>query len=163
MIEKIRAAMIGEVDNQIEKLLPILRQHCESPIDVALGMAILMHDRIIAQNPMSMFVARDPERYPDECRLLVPQFYHRNKRIDFLLIDSKNCCIFVECDGHDFHERTKEQAMRDRRRDRDLQRSGVPILRFTGAEIYRDPAACAHEIFDILIERTCADAMGMAQ
>ena len=26
--------------------------------------------------------------------------------------------MIVECDGHDFHERTKEQASRDKERDR---------------------------------------------
>lgn len=52
----------------------------------------------------------------------------------------------VECDGHDFHERTKEQAARDRKRDRDLQAAGYLILRFTGSEIARDPSAVAREI-----------------
>lgn len=53
--------------------------------------------------------------------------------------------IVVECDGHDFHERTKEQAMRDRRRDREMQSAGFKVFRFTGSEIHRDAFACAHE------------------
>ncbi len=51
--------------------------------------------------------------------------------------------IVVECDGHDFHERTKEQAQRDRKRDRDIQALGYKILRFTGSEIFRAPFDCA--------------------
>lgn len=54
--------------------------------------------------------------------------------------------LIVECDGHDFHERTKQQAARDRARDRIAQYEGLPILRFTGSEIWNDPLACAHEI-----------------
>lgn len=54
----------------------------------------------------------------------------------------------IECDGHDFHERTKEQARRDRKRDRDLQAAGYRVLRFTGSEIHRDPSAVAQEIVD---------------
>ena len=54
--------------------------------------------------------------------------------------------IVIECDGHDFHERTKEQAARDRSRDRELQRLGFKIMRFTGAEIWRDPWACVGEV-----------------
>jgi very-short-patch-repair endonuclease len=54
--------------------------------------------------------------------------------------------LAVECDGHDFHERTKEQARRDRKRDRDLQALGYTVLRFTGSEIARDPRAVAKEI-----------------
>jgi very-short-patch-repair endonuclease len=56
-------------------------------------------------------------------------------------------CI-VECDGHDFHERTKEQAARDRMKDRQLQRLGYRVLRFTGSEIYQDATGCALEVVE---------------
>lgn len=55
--------------------------------------------------------------------------------------------LAVECDGHDFHERTKEQAARDRSRDRRLQSAGYEVYRFTGSEIYRSPLGCARQIF----------------
>lgn len=54
--------------------------------------------------------------------------------------------LAVECDGHDFHERTKEQAARDRARDRRLQEAGYTVMRFTGSEIYRDPVKCVLEV-----------------
>lgn len=38
----------------------------------------------------------------------------------------------IECDGHEFHERTKRQAARDRSRDRAIQAFGYRIFRFTG-------------------------------
>lgn len=57
--------------------------------------------------------------------------------------------VAVECDGHDFHERTKEQAERDKRRDRDLQSIGWTIARFTGSEIVRDPVAAARQASDL--------------
>ena len=58
--------------------------------------------------------------------------------------------IGVECDGHDFHEKTKEQAARDKKRDRDLQALGYRVLRFSGSEIYRDVNACILAIFEQL-------------
>ena len=58
--------------------------------------------------------------------------------------------LIVECDGHDFHERTKEQAARDRARDRVAQLEGLPILRFTGSEIWNDPSGCADEILEFM-------------
>lgn len=58
----------------------------------------------------------------------------------------------IECDGHDFHERTKEQARHDRRRDREVQGFGLPILRFTGSEIYADAVACGHQILKFFID-----------
>jgi very-short-patch-repair endonuclease len=70
--------------------------------------------------------------------------------VDFLITvegeDGVLRTAVVECDGHDFHERTKEQARRDRSRDRRLQQAGHRVFRFTGSEIYRDPLGCATEI-----------------
>lgn len=52
--------------------------------------------------------------------------------------------LVVECDGHDFHDRTKAQAAHDRRRDREiLDEYGIVTVRFTGSEIYADAHRCA--------------------
>lgn len=56
----------------------------------------------------------------------------------------------IECDGHEFHERTKEQAKKDRRRDRKLIQHGYIPLRFTGQEIYEDAQGCSMEIMDVI-------------
>jgi len=53
--------------------------------------------------------------------------------------------MIIECDGHNFHDRTKEQAKRDRERDRLFQKHGIAVLRFTGSEIVKDPVKCAEE------------------
>lgn len=76
-------------------------------------------------------------------------------RADFLftcIVKGNARRIAVECDGHDFHERTKEQAARDRRRDRAFQHMGIPILRFTGSELYRDVTACSIEVESFLAQ-----------
>ena len=59
--------------------------------------------------------------------------------------------IVVECDGHDFHERTKDQADRDKARDRLMQSLGYIVFRFTGTELYRDALKCADEVINHLI------------
>lgn len=56
----------------------------------------------------------------------------------------------VECDGHEFHERTKEQAKNDKSRDRHLQSLGYYVLRFTGSELWKDPKRCAREADEFL-------------
>lgn len=53
--------------------------------------------------------------------------------------------VIVEVDGHDYHERTKEQAARDKRRDRFFSTRGATVLRYTGSEIYRNADRCANE------------------
>ncbi len=58
--------------------------------------------------------------------------------------------IIIECDGHDFHDRTREQARKDRSRDRVLQSLGCRVFRYTGSEIWSDVFMCAHEAVTIL-------------
>lgn len=58
--------------------------------------------------------------------------------------------IIVECDGHDYHERTKEQASHDKARDRFLQELGVRVFRFTGSDIWKDAFGCAMECLTAL-------------
>lgn len=52
----------------------------------------------------------------------------------------------VECDGHEFHDKTREQAIRDRERDRFLNSNGLTILHYAGAEIRADVFKCAEEV-----------------
>jgi very-short-patch-repair endonuclease len=72
-------------------------------------------------------------------------------RADFVIYRYDWMCekwriVIIECDGHDFHERTKEQAARDRSRDRRVSLSGFVVLRFTGSEIWKDPLGCAEQV-----------------
>jgi very-short-patch-repair endonuclease len=58
--------------------------------------------------------------------------------------------LAIELDGHDFHEKTKEQATRDRRRERAIIRHGFTILRFTGSEIFRNSRKCVEEVIEMI-------------
>lgn len=70
-------------------------------------------------------------------------------RADFF-IKAPGQRMVIECDGHDFHDRTKEQAARDRRRDRMFLSCGAYTVRFTGSEIYANVTGCVCEVFEIL-------------
>lgn len=69
-------------------------------------------------------------------------------RIDLLLMFG-NGAVCIECDGHEWHERTKQQAAYDRSRDRDLLRHGYSTIRFTGSEIHHSAERCASEVYEI--------------
>lgn len=56
----------------------------------------------------------------------------------------------VECDGHNYHERTSEQAKRDRKRDRDLTSQGFTVVRFTGSEIVSDTETVYQDLVQII-------------
>jgi hypothetical protein len=92
--------------------------------------------------------------------IAVPQAKLGRKRVDFLIyayghwILNKDKgsrgwrTLIVECDGHDFHERTKEQVAKDRARDRSAVLEGIEVFRFTGSELWRDPIGCANQVID---------------
>lgn len=77
--------------------------------------------------------------------------------VDFLMAaqsfsEAPDILVAIECDGHDFHERTKEQAARDKERDRELAFAGIITLRFTGSEIWNNAESCAQQAVDFVTE-----------
>lgn len=100
-----------------------------------------------------------PPRYP--YIVAAPQVTVGKHRVDFLFVaenfdGGQHICVAVECDGHEFHEKTKEQAARDKARDRDLAAAGIIVLRFTGSEIWRDPVGCTDQVMTLLSDRQSA-------
>ncbi|MFD1066657.1 endonuclease domain-containing protein [Oceanobacillus locisalsi] len=74
-------------------------------------------------------------------------------RLDFLIecaMHDKTYNFAIECDGHNFHEKTKEQAAKDKSRERSLMKEGIIMMRFTGSEIWKDPSKCAAEVIKII-------------
>lgn len=78
-------------------------------------------------------------------------------RIDFVVEHQSDAGVItriaVECDGHDFHEKTKEQVRRDKRRDRALTAAGYIPVHFAGSEIVASPYRCVKEVFALLRSR----------
>ena len=70
--------------------------------------------------------------------VIVPQQPISCYRVD-LAIHARKMRLVIEVDGHEWHEKTKEQAARDKRRDRDLQQEGWNVFHFTGSEVWCDP------------------------
>lgn len=61
--------------------------------------------------------------------------------------------LIVECDGHNFHEKTKEQVKRDNDRNFDLQKEGYEVLHFSGSQIYNEPFECANKAIDYIMAK----------
>lgn len=71
-------------------------------------------------------------------------------RIDFQVVGSVGfeevpLKLAIELDGHEFHERTREQVELRNRRDRDLQSAGWKLLHFSFSEMQSDPEKCVTE------------------
>jgi very-short-patch-repair endonuclease len=127
----------------------------ESPIELMLGSAMLLSGMLLdGTGTRGRRFFSLPGTGPAAVIEVVPQYEWGKYRIDFALFcEGFVAPVFVECDGHDFHERTKEQAARDRSKDRAIQEAGISILRFTGSEIYRDPEGCVTQIIHFLGSR----------
>lgn len=122
-------------------------------------------EREVSFGPPDVFTPPEGKDYSNGCLVLDPQAMIGNYRVDFsvsltteeevtardgrLTYVPITRTVLVECDGHDFHERTKEQAAHDRKRDRLLQSVGYRVLRFTGSEIYRDVLGCVDEVMNL--------------
>jgi very-short-patch-repair endonuclease len=94
-------------------------------------------------------------KVPSETIVVLPQARIDRFRVDFFIwLDffGDRIELAVECDGHKWHERTKEQAKKDRTRDRALQSLGYEVLRFTGSEINASPMKCASEVLERIMD-----------
>jgi very-short-patch-repair endonuclease len=145
----------------------ICEQVCESPIERS-----LLRSLIEAANERELCCACGDEAswtctvgsgVASNIELeITPQARFGPYRVDFYLwlrSDGETLgapSLIVECDGHDFHDRTKRQASRDRARDRALLARCATVFRFTGADIYHDALGCAHECLDFLTDALAA-------
>lgn len=136
---------------------------CESPIE-QLMMAALQFCPFGYFTPPHPIYSGDWRLDPDEIEnlmarrdsdvMICPQYNINNYRVDFAIFvmgfDKGIARLVIECDGHDFHEKTKEQAAKDKKRDRDLMLDGWRVFRFTGSEIFHDARECAETIDDFI-------------
>lgn len=86
--------------------------------------------------------------------VVTPQVKIGPYRVDFLLRHwDTDTWIVIECDGHDFHEKTKQQAEHDKRRDRFLTKQGYIIFRYTGSQICNDPMEIYEDVGSLVMDR----------
>lgn len=71
-------------------------------------------------------------------------------RLDFAIPEFS---IGIELDGHEFHEKTKEQVTYRNQRDRHLQAAGWTVFHFSGSELYRDQVAVVTAVREVAVAR----------
>lgn len=65
----------------------------------------------------------------------------------------KNYKLVIECDGHEFHEKTKAQVKKDNERDMALKMAGYDVLHFSGSQIYNEPFKCAEQVIEYILSK----------
>lgn len=120
--------------------------HCKSPIEEALALELVRRGFAVLP-PVDVGFVRGYVADPSTPAVLSMQHDFGKYRVDFFVtVPGSAAALVVECDGHDFHEKTKQQAARDKQRDRWFLSKGWPTMRFTGSEIHYRVERCADEV-----------------
>lgn len=159
-IEQIAAGHAEVAKIHFYDMVESMAKRCESPIERLL-LAAMYHVQELHYREFDIqwFLRDTPSGrpFPPFGGALYCQSPQGVYRLDFYIemVDQETgkpwYRLAIECDGHDFHEKTKQQAQRDKSRDRWLQTEGISVLRFTGSEIWRDPIACADQVYDAIL------------
>jgi very-short-patch-repair endonuclease len=104
---------------------------CDSEIEVDLAVALTKALRVIDDPSLSL-------RHQFHLgRFLYDLYFKREGRSKPLLM--------IECDGKEFHS-TDEQIANDRAKDARAARLGIPLLRFSGSQIFRELDCCTQQV-----------------
>lgn len=132
---------------------------CESPIEQLLAMEMFEHgiETICLYNPFIEVIAIDKqheinvENKKYRVDFFIPVEYYKKTKDGFEV--QKHVNFIVEADGHEFHQKTKEQVERDNERNRTLQRNGYEVIHFSGTEIYHKTHQCVSEIRKAILSK----------
>lgn len=120
----------------------------ESPIETALLTALCVEAKALGYR-----VGKTPSA--SDVIAIRPQQRVGRYRADFVVafhFFGTALSIVVECDGHEFHEKTKHQASRDKARDRHMVGLGYFVMRFSGSEIFRSAKDCALQVLGLVMK-----------
>lgn len=144
------------VKYQLEEQLRLYKENmlecligCESPIEQMLSLSLAT-----LNFQFSMFINPDLQIIGVENQSKI-EFKQGKYRVDFLIpvvfYKKIHKCFVIECDGYEFHQKTKEQVAKDNKKTRELEKNGYTVIKFSGSEIFNSPELCAFEILKIIV------------
>lgn len=121
---------------------------CKSPIEIIFNVAydILRYDTL---NHYAGLFLDAQRRIAANGNNYIADFYVDTSERDHYKFEN-NLRLVIECDGHDFHEKTKEQVKRGNERDYDLKIEGIEVLHFSGSEIFNAPFTCGVKALEFI-------------
>lgn len=156
---EITASFAAYVENELYTAYKMLEKRCESPIEKVMLSGLLYFFNKLLDDACGWYANEQTDPYKSDngakgyavtCMIQQPIGDYRADFLFRVAIGAQVKFIVIECDGHDFHERTKEQAARDRSRDRWMTENNIMVLRFTGSEIWADNRGCANQVYRIV-------------
>lgn len=150
---------IGELEEKVDERLSyrlgeylsnisVELEECESPIEKILFIEL---DKQLRRN--AFYYNLDIVEIIPQAKIKISD--DKEYRVDFLVeirdfrlnIDLD---VVIECDGHEFHQKTKDQVESDRKRERNILEDGRIVVRFTGSEIFNESPRCARQLIKII-------------
>ena len=179
-LEHIKLLKQEQLEEEIDQLVALLKLCGRSPLEqqILLDFVVCFDGSVVnfekALKLHGIFIGPELAFHPNLSKFyleITPQYkitaksregrkiIEKKYRADFLIELKEKATnldvikLIVEVDGHDYHERTKEQAQHDKERDRSFLSLGYPTMRFTGREIYSDTVKATSEIEKYLLEK----------
>jgi very-short-patch-repair endonuclease len=141
------AIWLAELPVQTDRMrrLQALCASCDSIIEKDMAQALIDNADLCATGAPTIVTQNETIEGPGDL-VIVSQHGLGRFRADFALIMAGGRKVVIECDGIEWHDRTNQQFISERQRERDILILGWPVMRFTGAELMRDPDACAADV-----------------
>jgi len=168
VVAEIFLACLAEQSIRLDamEVIDSLNDSSESPIEMVMALALwiagrekidqvcyILNGRIYGRTDSKQVLTIEPQANIDEYRVDFALTL-RSPVQESLATPFPRCHfqhMVVECDGFNFHDRTRDQACRDRKRDRRLQTLGYLVFRYAGSEIWADVFQCATEAIEVLL------------
>lgn len=136
------------INNIREDIIPCtIRESIESPIEQIFKTAFDLYMQLL--NKEYIFLFSQVTIKVEKKKYIVDFYFEQDQYVNRFDTDKK---IIIECDGHEFHQKTKEQVKHDNEREYDLKMAGYEIIRFSGSQIYNEPFKCAEDAYNYIIK-----------
>lgn len=125
----------------------ILCEEIKSPIEQIFITAFELYIELLHKE--NIFLFSQKEIKVNDKKYIVDFYFESDMYVNQFDTNKK---IIIECDGHDFHQKTKEQVKYDNEREYDLKMAGYEIIRFSGSQIYNEPIKCAEDAYNYIMK-----------
>jgi len=128
-------------------------EFCESPIEIIFDFAyeVMMFDRI--DEVPQLYIEHQFPIYTEKHTYRADFYFDTEYEFKYHYMYENDFKLIIECDGHNFHEKTKEQVKHNNERDYDLKNAGFDVLHFSGHQIYTEPFKCANKTIDYILSK----------
>lgn len=136
------------VNNLREGIVPTtFCEEIESPIEQIFKTAFDLYIDLLEKEHIFLF-SQMPIKIGNK-RYVADFYFEQDQYVNKFDTNKK---IIIECDGHEFHQKTKEQVKRDNEREYALKMAGYEIIRFSGSQIYNEPFKCVEDTYNYIMK-----------